>query len=567
MYNANEAAGPYPAGRTARRPAFRARVVLDGVGFAVLRGTVDFVLCALAGLTALQVSAGSGDATDHAWVLALLPPIALVVLFARGMYRPRLRAMILDGVVPVVGAISIATMLVLASFVALFPDSPPGAMIVWTWLLAVGYVSAGRIGTAFAQNVARRRQLVSRPTLIVGAGVVGTHVARRIEESSQYGLKPVGFLDADPAPSIDMGGRQLPVLGGPTDLERVAQEVGAEHVIIAFTNASDSQLIPLVRSCERLGLDISLVPRLFESVNDRIALEHLGGLPLLVLRAVDPKGWQFAVKHALDRLGAALMLVVLAPVLVVTAIAVKLSSPGPVLYRQRRVGRDGQVFDMLKFRSMREPTGKLDFQPDPGRAPGGIEGEDRRTGVGRFLRRAALDELPQLFNVLRGDMSLIGPRPERPEFVDAFGVDVYRYMDRQRVKSGVTGWAQVNGFRGQTSLADRVEWDNYYVDNWSLWLDVKILVLTVAAVLRGGDETDIAQSGARSDVATFRPVSDNGHAANDKVDDHHSNGNGNGRPGVSANGNGQANGNGKVHDNGQGDSSKPAPPARDAAEG
>jgi len=234
-------------------------------------------------------------------------------------------------------------------------------------------VSAGRIGTAFAQNVARRRQLVSRPTLIVGAGVVGTHVARRIEESRQYGLKPVGFLDADPAPSIDMGGRALPVLGGPADLERVAQEVGAEHVIIAFTNASDSQLIPLVRSCEKLGLEISLVPRLFESVNDRIALEHLGGLPLLVLRAVDPKGWQFAVKHALDRLVGGLMLVVLAPVLLVTAIAVKLSSSGPVLYRQRRVGRDGQVFDMLKFRSMREPKGKLDFQPDPGRAPGGIE--------------------------------------------------------------------------------------------------------------------------------------------------------------------------------------------------
>src|SRR2546421_279544 len=173
-----------------------------------------------------------------------------------------------------------------------------------------------------------------------------------------------------PRPSIDRAGRQLPVRGGPADLERVAQEVGAEHVIIAFTNASDSQLIPLVRSCEKLGLEISLVPRLFESVNDRIALEHLGGLPLLVLRAVDPKGWQFTFKHALDRLGAGLMLVVLAPVLLVTAFAVKASPPGPVLYRQRRVGRDGQVFDMLKFRSMREPQGKLDFQPDPGRAPG-----------------------------------------------------------------------------------------------------------------------------------------------------------------------------------------------------
>jgi lipopolysaccharide/colanic/teichoic acid biosynthesis glycosyltransferase len=216
------------------------------------------------------------------------------------------------------------------------------------------------------------------------------------------------------------------------------------------------------------------------------------------------------------------------------------------------VGRDGQVFDMLKFRSMRELKGKLDFQPDPGRAPGGIEGEDRRTAVGRFVRRTALDELPQLFNVLRGDMSLIGPRPERPEFVDAFGVDVYRYMDRQRVKSGVTGWAQVNGFRGQTSLADRVEWDNYYVDNWSLWLDVKILVLTVAAVLRGGDESDIRHHGARSDVSPFRPVGNNGDSSNGNGNGHHANGNGNG--------NGQANGNGQLH-------APRSAPARDAAEG
>src|SRR2546430_2018744 len=215
MYKSNEAAaGSFPAGRVTRRPALRARFLLDGVGFALLRGTLDFVLCALAGLTALQLTAGVGGTTDHAWVLALLPPTALVVLFARGMYRPRLRAMILDGVVPVVGAISVSTMLVLATFVALFPDSPPGAMLVWTWLLAVAYVSAGRIGTAFAQNVARRRQVVSRPTLIVGAGVVGTHVARRIEESRQYGLKPVGFLDVDPAPSIDMAGRPLPRAGG-----------------------------------------------------------------------------------------------------------------------------------------------------------------------------------------------------------------------------------------------------------------------------------------------------------------------------------------------------------------
>jgi lipopolysaccharide/colanic/teichoic acid biosynthesis glycosyltransferase len=172
-------------------------------------------------------------------------------------------------------------------------------------------------------------------------------------------------------------------------------------------------------------------------------------------------------------------------VLVGTALGVKLSSPGPVLFRQRRVGRDGQVFDMLKFRSMRQKrASNPGFRPEEGSAPGGVEGEDRRTRFGRIIRRTAVDELPQLLNVLRGEMSLVGPRPERPEFVSLFHDDIDRYGDRHRVKSGITGWAQVNGFRGQTSLADRVEWDNFYIENWSLWLDVKILLLTLVAVVR-----------------------------------------------------------------------------------
>ena len=176
----------------------------------------------------------------------------------------------------------------------------------------------------------------------------------------------------------------------------------------------------------------------------------------------------------------------LAPLVLAVALAVKLSSKGPVLFRQRRVGRDGQVFDMLKFRSMSLAPAPP-WRPDPGSAPGGVEGPDRRTFVGRFLRRTALDEIPQLVNVLKGEMSLIGPRPERPEFASLFGRDLARYTDRHRVKSGITGWAQVSGLRGQTSLADRVAWDNYYIENWSPALDVKILAMTVTAVLRSGE--------------------------------------------------------------------------------
>jgi lipopolysaccharide/colanic/teichoic acid biosynthesis glycosyltransferase len=184
-------------------------------------------------------------------------------------------------------------------------------------------------------------------------------------------------------------------------------------------------------------------------------------------------------------------------VILIAAVAVRLTSPGPAIFRQRRVGRDGKLFGLYKLRSMRVQregspeadgvVGGLDFLFPKDTAPGGVEGEDRRTRVGRLLRATSLDELPQLMNVLRGDMSLVGPRPERPEFVELFRQDISRYGDRHRVKSGITGWAQVHGLRGQTSLAERVEWDNYYIAHWSLGLDLKILLLTLLALFRNAE--------------------------------------------------------------------------------
>jgi exopolysaccharide biosynthesis polyprenyl glycosylphosphotransferase len=244
-------------------------------------------------------------------------------------------------------------------------------------------------------------------------------------------------------------------------------------------------------------MEVLVVPRKFDTINDRVGYDTLGGLPLLSFAAVDPKGLQFALKHALDSLLALVALVVLAPLIALVALAVRLSSPGPVMFSQRRVGRDGKVFDLYKFRSMRmvddaeqkpEQEGSaLEYLLGGDVAPGGVEGEDRRTAVGRLLRRTSLDELPQLINVLKGDMSLVGPRPERPEFVELFRQEVKRYGDRHRVKSGITGWAQVHGLRGQTSLAERVEWDNYYIAHWSLALDLKILALTLVALFRSAE--------------------------------------------------------------------------------
>jgi exopolysaccharide biosynthesis polyprenyl glycosylphosphotransferase len=286
----------------------------------------------------------------------------------------------------------------------------------------------------------------------------------------------------------------LPVLGASYDLEEVVREHAVKHVLVAFSTAPSHVVLDIVRRCWALGLSVMVVPRLYEVEGRRARTEHLGGLPLVTLNPANPRGWQFEVKYAVDRLIAAIALACLAPILGTVAVAILLTSGRPLLFRQRRVGRDGRVFEMLKFRTMRgtpEASGELDAEwasvaaGDAPRDGDDTPADDRRTRVGQLLRRSAIDELPQLWNVLRGDMSLVGPRPERVHYVELFEQAIYRYPDRHRVKSGLTGWAQVNGLRGETSLADRIEWDNFYIENWSAWLDLKIVLKTLPALLAG----------------------------------------------------------------------------------
>jgi exopolysaccharide biosynthesis polyprenyl glycosylphosphotransferase len=267
-------------------------------------------------------------------------------------------------------------------------------------------------------------------------------------------------------------------------LVRLVQAREVEHVIVAFSHTADGKVLPVLRQCAAQGIGVSLVPRLFDLINTRCAYEPVGGLPVATLRSTNPLGPTFALKHAIDRVVAVVLVIVLAPLLGVIALLVALSSPGPALFRQRRIGRDSHPFDVLKFRTMTVEEPVSGFVPGAGLAPGGVEGVDRRTRVGRWLRKTSLDELPQLFNVARGEMSLVGPRPERPEYVETFAADFGRYADRHRVKAGITGLSQVHGLRGRSSIVDRLELDNYYIENWSLWLDLKILLMTVLAVMR-----------------------------------------------------------------------------------
>lgn len=482
------------AGVPLREPTLPRRVggalerAIEGPAWPVIRAVLDFVLMSLAVIIALggpQKIAGIEETT--AFLLAL-PLLALASYIARGLYRNKLRIVFLDEVFPAISGVSVAAMMIaVAAQLALGEDPPEGAW-VRAWVFSAAAVVLARGATGLVQRWARTDRGAGKPVLILGAGVVGKQVARRLTGHPEYGLVPVGFLDDDPLLAGDADHPDLPVLGGLDEIDETVRRTGVDRLIVAFSSVPDEQLSRLVMRCQEAGVAVSVVPRMFDTINDRVRYDAVGGLPLLSFNAVHPKGVRFTLKHVFDRVFALAMIALLSPVLLLTALAVRLSSPGPILFRQRRVGRDGREFELLKFRSMRpEPDAPVEEDEDvlsfllAGSAPGGVEGADRRTAVGKLMRRTSIDELPQLFNVLRGEMSIVGPRPERPEFVELFRRDLARYSDRHRVKSGITGWAQVHGLRGQTSLADRVEWDNYYINHWSFGLDLKILAMTLLA--------------------------------------------------------------------------------------
>jgi exopolysaccharide biosynthesis polyprenyl glycosylphosphotransferase len=279
------------------------------------------------------------------------------------------------------------------------------------------------------------------------------------------------------------------VLGASWDLEEVVARHRVDTVLIAFSTAPHEVMLDLVRRCWARGVDVSVVPRLWEVEGARTHVEHVGALPFVNLRPSDPRSPQLEVKYWIDRVVAAVALVALSPLLLVLALAVRLTAGGPVLYRQLRIGRDETPFEMLKFRTMRAAGGEGDAAWAAAllgmEAPPADGGTDRRTPLGRLLRRTSLDELPQLWNVLRGDMAIVGPRPERVAYAELFSRAIERYPERHRVKSGLTGWAQVHGLRGETSLDDRVEWDNWYIENWSPALDARIVMRTLRAVVNG----------------------------------------------------------------------------------
>ncbi|HVL69222.1 MAG TPA: undecaprenyl-phosphate glucose phosphotransferase [Vicinamibacterales bacterium] len=308
--------------------------------------------------------------------------------------------------------------------------------------------------------------------LIAGAGDLGRMVADKVLQHRELGFQVVGFID-DRAAGDHIGYRGLPLLGTLGEADEIIRRERIDHVYVALPLEEHVKMLGLVEATNREGVDVHVVPDLLQFIALRARLENLDGVPIISLNDVPLRGFNSLLKRVIDVAISGAALLALAIPFVIIALLIKRGSKGPVFYTQERMGLDGKAFHVYKFRSMyvgaEDDTGPVWARDD----------DPRCTPVGRWLRKLDLDELPQLWNVLRGDMSIVGPRPERPYFVEQFKHRIPQYMLRHKVKAGITGWAQVNGWRGNTSLEKRIEYDLYYIENWSVGLDLKIMWLTL----------------------------------------------------------------------------------------
>jgi exopolysaccharide biosynthesis polyprenyl glycosylphosphotransferase len=390
--------------------------------------------------------------------------VALISLGASSAYRLRISLSALDEAPRFAIALSVP-LLVVAPFVHK-PSS-----VLWqavASLVAVVLVRAAVYGTI---RRGRRHGLTER-TLIAGTGHVGIELAHVLATHPEYGLEVVGFVGA-PFPNLPG-----PLLADVAHLDDVITQYGIRRVLVAFGPTRESELVGVLRTAVLRDVDVHVVPRFFEvGVAPRGPdVDDLWGIPVYRVRqaALRAGAWRF--KRALDVTVASVMLIVTSPIMAAAAVLVKLSGPGPILFRQRRIGQHGTEFEVLKFRT-------LPVNYSSGSAWNAWDVEYSNP-IGRWLRRLSIDELPQLWNILRGDMSLVGPRPELGHFVEQFSQSVYGYGDRHRLPVGLTGWAQIHGLRGATSLRERARFDNQYIEHWSLWRDIVILIRTGGAFFR-----------------------------------------------------------------------------------
>lgn len=420
------------------------------------------------------------DNTTYATMLGVtLVAMVLTFYFSR-LYNLKRGASRVDEFYKIAASVSMGTVLSLALNSLILGDNfvYSRQILLVGWLLAIAFVTAGRLIYSWTVGELRKHGVGRALVLVIGTGPTALAVAARLEVNRTLGYKVVGMVegrgDRQPGQTVS----KVPVLGILADLAQIVRREQVDEVIVALQGASDQDLRKILDLVKDETVSIKIYPDAFQLMTqNEVSVGELSGLPLLSVRDVALRGWNRRIKRAFDVLFSAVVLIITSPILLIIAIAVKLGSPGPVFFIQERVGLDNQPFLLVKFRSMR-----MDADPS-----GWTTANDpRRTKVGSFIRRFSLDELPQFFNVLVGEMSVVGPRPEQPEYVKEFAERIGEdYLRRHREKAGITGWAQVNGFRGDSSIEMRTLFDLYYVENWSVLFDLKIIVRTIVALFRG----------------------------------------------------------------------------------
>lgn len=405
--------------------------------------------------------------------IVTLAVLATLLLTSGGRYVARLHLSVLDELPSIITRLLAAVAAVSAAILHLYQKAEVLTFLE-TACQAALLVIAGRVVTTRLVAMARRSGIAKHRTVFVGGGPVAAELAKVLAEHREYGLECEGFVDdGDHCPAEEY----LPRLGRVADLDMAVLTTGADTLLIADGNFEEQVLLNAVRTAPCQTAELLVVPRMHQFHIQTGMADHIGSISIMRIHNPNLRGPARLIKRGFDIVVALTALMVLLPLLIVVALAVRLEGGPGFIFRQVRVGRDGKHFELLKFRSMR-PANEFESQ-----TMWNVAADNRIGPVGRFLRCTSIDELPQLWNILRGDMTLVGPRPERPHFVEQFSMQFDRYAYRHRVQVGLTGFAQVSGLKGNTSIADRARYDNFYIENWSLWLDIKIIIRTVRAVV------------------------------------------------------------------------------------
>lgn len=430
----------------------------------------------------IPVVYGIPSVSEYIKPFPIISVLLLFIMRSFNLYAPKRRLSILDEFFAIIKSMTIGLVILMAATFIYRDFTYSRAVLLICWIDLILFVSCARFiinRIRFALRAANRDFL---NLLLIGTGPTALRLIRHIRGNPHWNYEVVGAVSVSEEPG-KQNLEDIPVVGELDKLPEILSRREIEEVILTVPSLSRDKIMSIILECEKRMITFRLIADLLGMITSQVDMENIDGIPLLGLKESPlTLGYNRFIKRAIDLIGSGLGLLLLCPVYIIISIAVKLSSPGAVFYLQKRIGEDGRRFAIIKFRTMRDKAEK---------GIGAVwakEDDPRRTKVGAFLRRHNLDELPQLINVFKGEMSLVGPRPERPKFVGKFKEDVPRYMSRHKIRSGMTGWAQVNGLRGDTSIEERTKYDIYYIEHWSLMFDIKILLMSISQTLFSGSE-------------------------------------------------------------------------------